>query len=214
MPFWKEQRSSGLINQALEEICRMLEQEQGMFRAGCDAFLGVQGSAVDVVTADRDINAGERMVRRLVTQHLTVNPEQDLPTSLVLISIVHDVERIGDYTKGLIELSEFRPVDLPDGKYAGMCTEIREMIEPLLGQTLEAFRESDAELAREVMLRHQEVKARSDILLGAAMQDSEAGREALYYTMGSRILRRISAHLSNIVSGIANPFDLLSRNIR
>jgi phosphate uptake regulator len=64
---------------------------------------------MDIAEKDETINVGERMVRRMVAQHLTINPEQDLPSSLVLISIVHDVERIGDYTKGLIELSRFRP---------------------------------------------------------------------------------------------------------
>jgi phosphate uptake regulator len=86
------------------------------------------------------------------------------------------------------------------------------MIQPMVAQTLEAFRESDADLSREVMSRHREVKARTDDLVETAMKDPESGREATYYCIGARNLRRISAHLSNIVSGIANPFDLLGRN--
>ena len=210
--FWKERKPSGLINDALEEIYRMLEQEEAMFHSACHTLLTGQETDIDVAEEDETINMGERMVRRMVAEHLTLNPEQDLPSSLVLIGIVHDVERIGDYTKSLIELSRFRPVDLKGGPYADMCAEIADMIQPLLQQTLEAFRESDADLARKVMSRHREVKARTDDLVEAAMKDSTAGREATLYCIGARILRRISAHLSNIVSGIANPFDLLGRN--
>ncbi len=205
-------KPSGLIHDAFEEIYRMLEQEEGMFQAACDALFTGQEPEVDVAKEDQDINVGERMVRRLVIEHLTVNPKQDLPASLTLVCIVHDVERIGDYTKGLIELSKFRPPSFEEGKYAQMWSEIRKMVEPILAQTLEAFRESDAEIAREVMRRHREVKAKTDALMVAAMQDPDAGRDAILYTGGARILRRISAHLSNIASGIANPFDLLGRN--
>ena len=205
-------KSGGLIHNALEEICRMLEQEEIMFRVACDALLSGQEPEMDVVEKDKDINVGERMVRRLVIEHLTVNPEQDLPASLTLIGIVHDVERIGDYTKGLIEFSKFHSPGFAEGKYAQMWSEIREKVEPILTQTREAFRESDAEIAREVMRRHREVKAQTDALMETAMQDPDAGRDAILYTVGTRNLRRISAHLSNIASGIANPFDLLGRN--
>ena len=167
---------------------------------------------MDIAGEDEAINMGERMVRRLVAEHLTINPKQDLPSSLVLISIVHDVERIGDYTKGLIELSRFRPPDLKGGQYADKCAEIGEMIQPMIAQTLDAFRESNADLARKVMARHREVKVLTDDLVETALKDPESGREATFYCIGARILRRISAHLSNIVSGIANPFDLLGRN--
>ena len=192
----------------------MLKKEQAMFQAGSEVFLNGQKPSVDIVALDKEINIGEQMVRRLVIQHLAVNPEQDLPTSLVLVGIVHDVERVGDYIKGLLELSRFRFPGIGGSQYAQMCREIQTLIEPMLSQTLEAFRESDAELARQVMRTHREVKSRTDILLGSAMQDPDADQETLFYGMGSRTLRRISAHLSNIASGIANPFDRLSRNIR
>ena len=37
--FWKEQKPSGLINNALEEIYSMLEQEEAMFRSVCSVLL-------------------------------------------------------------------------------------------------------------------------------------------------------------------------------
>ena len=206
---WSGRKLSGLVYDALQEVYGMLEREEGMFGSACDALMSDRPPAVDVVHEDEDINVGERMVRRMVVEHLTLNPDRDLPTSLVLISIVQDVERIGDYTKSLLELSRWRSVISAEEGHAGMCREIRKMIEPMFGITLRALRESDPELARETMRRHREVKGRTDALLEAVMQDADSGREAVVCSIASRFLRRVSAHLSNIASSIAIPFDQL-----
>ncbi len=206
---WRGRKPSGLLNDALEETYGMLEREEGMYRAACDALLLGKQPEVDIVQEDEDINVGERMVRRMVFEHLALNPEQDLPASLALIGIVHDVERVGDYTKSLLELTRWRSEASGEEKYPAMCGEIREMIEPMFGMTLKALRESDADLAREVMRRHREVKDRTDLFVETVMQDPDVGRETVVCSIASRFLRRISAHLSNIASSVANPFDRL-----
>ena len=53
---------------------------------------------------DDVVDDGERMVRRTILQHLTVNPQQDLVASLILVSMVQDAERIGDFARGMAEL--------------------------------------------------------------------------------------------------------------
>jgi phosphate uptake regulator len=209
---WRVAKPSGLLKDALDETYGMLEREQAMFAAACDALLSGKQPDVDISAEDKDINLGERMVRRLVFQHLVVNPEQDLPASLTLIGMVHDIERIGDYSKNLLELSKLSARDTGEGKYADICRGIRDSVEPLLELTLKAFKESDAELAREVMRRHQEVKKLSDGIIEQAMQDPDVHGDAVRFTVASRFLRRISAHLSNIASSIANPFDKLGGN--
>ena len=83
------------------------------------------------------------------------------------------------------------------------------MIRPLFPQVLEALREADAELGRKVMRRHEEIRTRTDQVLTAAMEDAGADRETLLYTLASRHLRRVSAHLSNVVSSVVNPLDRL-----
>lgn len=209
---WRVAKPSGLLKDALDETYKMLEQEQAMFAAACDTLLQGKQPEVDISKEDKDINLGERMVRRLVFQHLTVNPEQDLPASLTLIGMVHDIERIGDYTKNLLELSRLTAAVAGEGKYADICTEIRASVEPLLELTLKALKESDADLAREVMRRHLDVKALTDGILEKAIQDPDVHGDAVRFSVASRFLRRISAHLSNIASSIANPFDKLGGN--
>jgi phosphate transport system protein len=209
---WRVAKPSGLLKDALEETYGMLEREKAMFAAACDALFSGKTPEVDVSEEDKDINLSERMVRRLVFQHLTVNPEQDLPASLTLIGMVHDIERIGDYTKNMLELAKMKVQDPGEGKYVDICREMRERIDPLLEMTLKAFRESDAELARDVMRQHVEVKQLSDGIIEQAMGDPDVHGDAVRFSVASRFFRRISAHLSNIASSIANPFDKLGGN--
>lgn len=209
---WGFPKSPGLINDALEEVYRMLEQEKDMFTCAADALITGETPDIDLSKADRDINMGERLVRRLVIEHLTLNPQEDLPVSLALISIIHDVERIGDYTKSLEELANMRPPVMQNGSYADRCRDIQAAITPLFEMTLEALRESDEEIAKNVMQLHLAVKKQTDELLQTAMQDENVQKDALFFSVGSRFLRRISAHLSNIASSIPNAFDQLGRN--
>ena len=204
--------SPGLIHDALGEVYRMLQQEEGMFASASDAFLTGEVPTLDLAKQDQDINLGERLVRRLVIEHLTLNPQQDLPISLALISIIHDVERIGDYTKSLAELAQLRPPIMQNGIYADQSREIQAAISPLFATTLEAFKESDEELAREVMEKHRAIKELTDKILQDALADPTSQKDALFYSVGSRFFRRISAHLSNIASSICNAFDQLGRN--
>ncbi|MCZ6636008.1 MAG: hypothetical protein O7G87_21635, partial [bacterium] len=178
--------------------------------AACDALFEGKDPEIDVVEEDEDIDVGERMVRRLVFQHVNLNPTQDLPASLALLSVVHDVERIGDYAKSLVYLARWRTEETETGEHGVLCGEIREAIAPMVGQTLKALREGDAELAREVMRKSREVKNMTRVLLESLLQDGGEGREAVVCSSAAQYLRRISAHLSNIASSVANPFDQLA----
>lgn len=200
-------RRTTLVYEALQEVLNMLERAEKMFGVVCSTLLTQEEAVADIDREDRDINEGEHLVRRLILEHLVINPDRDLPASLALISIVHDVERLGDYAKNLVELNQWADLCSGEGKYADLCREIHGMIAPLYGQAAEALRESDAEVARQVMRRHVEVKQRTDEFVVAVMEDAETKREAVLYALASRFLRRTSAHLSNIASSVANPLD-------
>ena len=201
-------KRSALLYRAFEDTDEMLQREERMFRVACDFLFLNKKPELDVVHQDEDIDTKERIIRMLVLEHLAMNPLQDLPASLVLISVVHDLERIGDYSKGLLEIGEVYAEEPRVGKYAQTCQEMRQMIAPLFGMTRQAFAESDLEMAKAVMERHREIKARSDRIVKALSKETGiTANEAVVYTLGARGLRRISAHLSNITSSVTNPFD-------
>ena len=194
-----------LLSDAIQEVLDMMERAQRMFGLSC--CQGTEEGAVQLLQDDSDINAGERRVRRMVVQHLTMHPEQDLPTSLALISIIHDVERLGDYAKSLIELNQWGEMWSGDRDRARMCQELHRSIAPLFDQVMTALRDSDADLAREVMREHEVIKKRTDDFLKEVIDEPGGGRDPVLFSLACRFLRRISAHLSNVASSVANPLD-------
>ena len=196
-------KRTALLVDAFEEVIQMVERTERMFDDACTAFMSDQERDVDISAEDRAINDGERMIRRLVTQHLTINPKQDLPASLALFSIVHDVERIGDYAKSLSELCQWQSDS--EGSDAGR--QLHEKITPLFGQLLQALRDEDVDAARQVLRTHEEVKIASDTFVTGAFQDEASNRHTVVQVMAVRFLRRSSAHLSNVASSVVNPLD-------
>jgi hypothetical protein len=70
-----------------------------------------------------------------------------------------------------------------------------------------AFRDDDVEGARLVVATHAELKkAFIDYTEQVAKSDLDADM-AIVYASAARILRRISAHLSNIASTVVQPYD-------
>lgn len=210
--FWKTKDRAPLIHDAFNEVYGMVQRAEGMFQSACQSLFGEPGeveAAHDVAGMDEDIDYAERVVRRLVFEHLSMNPSQDLTASLVLVSIVHDIERTGDYVKSLSYLST-RPTT--DSSSKERCKSIAGRIRPLFGDTLRALREGNEELAHSVMSEHAVVKADANQFLQDLLSvESEAGvsHDALVWSIGAQYLRRISAHLSNIASSVTNPFDRL-----
>ena len=199
-------KRTALLYDAIEVVLTMIERAERMFGAVGQPLDQLE-QVVDIDQEDRDINAGEQMVRRMVMQHLVLNPDQDLSTSLALISIVHDIERMGDYAKNLTALNQWSKLCSGEGPYPQLYREIHGAITPLFPQVLEALREDNAAVARQVMQRHEGIKVRTDDFITVVMDDDGAQREAVLYTLASRFLRRTSAHLSNVASSITNPLD-------
>ena len=95
---------SGLVEAAFEDVTTMFRQSAKMLDLSLAALLDNEELQVDLDHMDDVVDEGERMVRRTILQHLSVNPRQDLVASLILVSTVQDAERIGDFARGLGEL--------------------------------------------------------------------------------------------------------------
>ncbi|MGD2114998.1 MAG: PhoU domain-containing protein [Acidobacteriota bacterium] len=199
------QRST-LIESAFEDVSEMLRVSARMLDLALEALLDNRPLQADLDQLDDPVDEAERMVRRSVLEHLSFNPQQDLVASLVLVSMVQDAERIGDFARGIGEL-----VPLAKSERKGPFTErLREAareLRPLFEVTERAFREDDSEEARRVMTRCAELKEElQEFTRGVADSDLSADM-AVVYANAARILRRIGSHLSNIASSVAQPYD-------
>jgi phosphate transport system protein len=199
-------RRSTLIDAAFRDISEMLSHSRAMLDLALGALLDNRPLEVDLDEMDDAVDEGERMVRRTVLEHLSVNPRQDLVASLVLASMVQDAERVGDFARGIAEL-----VPLAGGPRQGpFADELRELagrLRPLFALTEKAFADDDPDQARRVMTAYAELKtAFLDFTRRVAASDLGADM-AVVYSGAARSLRRVGAHLSNIASSVVQPYD-------
>ncbi len=197
---------SKLVEAAFEDVATMFQQSAKMLDLSLLALLDNEELRVDLDDMDDVVDEGERMVRRTILQHLSVNPRQDLVASLILVSTVQDAERMGDFARGLGEL-----IDLAgsprEGRFADELRALTDRLQPMFEVCERAFRDDNLEEARQVVATHTELKqAFIDYTAQVAKSDLTADM-AIVYASAARILRRISAHLSNIASTVVQPFD-------
>ncbi len=200
------------LNQAFERSREMLAEDQEMFEAAVRSLRESDDARleIDIYAKDQLINAYEREVRRKVMTHLAVGGEPDINAALVLVSVVIDIERIGDYTKNIVELALHHPERLRCGPCEPEVSKIETTVRTMFSLLIDALPESDEDKAREVMGEHWWIARRSDELVNRLLEADEPalpGKEAVATALYARYLKRISAHLKNIASSIVNPFD-------
>ena len=197
---------SSLIDAAFSDVSSMLAQSGRMFDLAVEALLDNRPLSADLEQMDDSVDEGERMVRRTVLQHLSVNPQQDLVASLVLASMVQDAERIGDFANGLGHLVGLAQSPR-EGPYRDELCEMVSDIRPMFQLCEEAFREDDPEKAKKVIKAHREVKKKLSAFRRRVAKSDLSADMAVVYAGASAALRRTSAHLCNIASTVVQPYD-------
>jgi len=207
---WKQLFGTGepstLVESAFKDVTLMLERSAEMLDLSLEALLDNKVLTVDLDHMDDVVDEGERMVRRTVLQHLSVNPQQDLVASLILVSMVQDVERIGDFARGLSELIQ-QAGSPRSGIHAEGLRTLASRVRPMFEICTRAFIEGDSDQARVVIQNHLQLKKDCVEYTNQVAKSDLTADMAIVYATAARILRRISAHLSNISSTVVQPYD-------
>lgn len=197
---------STLVEAAFKDVSTMLQQSAKMLDHSLAALLQNRELDVDLEHMDDVVDEGERMVRRTILEHLSVNPRQDLVASLILVSMVQDAERIGDFSRGLGELVTLGKQPR-QGPPAEELRQLAGRLRPMFEVCERAFRRDDVDLAREVIATHGKLKPALIAYTKRIAESDLTADMAIVYATAARILRRISAHLSNIASTVVQPYD-------
>jgi phosphate uptake regulator len=200
------------LQQAFERSREMLREDREMFEAAVRSLRHQDDARVhvDIYAKDQMINAYEREVRRKVMTHLAVASGRDVGAALVLVSVVIDIERIGDYTKNIVELALHHPGRLRCGPFEEDVLKVETTVRTMFELLLEALPAHDEAKAREVMSEHWWIARRTDEIVRQLIERDQVelpGKEAVATAMYARFLKRVSAHLMNIASSVVNPFD-------
>jgi phosphate transport system protein len=205
-------RQEDLYTQALQESYTMLDMDLAMYEASVESlrYSNTGEIKVDIFALDKQINAFERDVRRKVLTHLAVSGPSNLTSGLVLVSIVIDIERIGDYAKNIYDLARKHPRRLHGNTLEEDIREVETGVTRLFKDTVAAFRESDIEASRVIMTTYKgEIAAACDgivnRIVSGEVSDLEPGAAAAI-ALYTRYLKRIAGHSRNIITSVVNPF--------
>lgn len=202
-----------LMKQAFDASVDMLKTDQEMFLEAVRSLRDSDTADLrfDLYEKDRQINAYEREVRRKVMTHLAIAGATELAMGIRLVSIVIDIERIGDYTKNIVELAMTHPERLNLGAFENDVVPVEQRLKANFDTLIKAFVEQDSKLAREIMSTHQkEVSSVCDgiviSLVRGEVRDLNT-QTAAAMVLYLRFIKRIHSHLKNIASSIVNPVD-------
>lgn len=203
--------SENLLDSALKTTVTMLEFDERMYDASSTSLREQDNAEVelDIKQTDRKINKYQREVRRHVLTHLSVTGTQNLVPGLILLTIIIDVERIGDYTKNILDLAVRHPERLNAGKHESVLQEIEQSISESFPVVIEALKTQSKEAAREIMKRENHLARAGDSIVYDMVTATDAPSRpgsAVALAMYARYLKRINAHLTNVASAMVNPF--------
>ncbi len=213
---WKEIlaifNKDSLLDQAYKKSYEMLEITHQMFKEAKISLRERNDNKLAEHIYDQDIavNKFEREVRRKVLSHLAVSGSIDLYSGLVLVSIIIDVERIGDYTKNIVEMAQNHPSKLHGGLYEDDLLKVETAVEDVFTRMREIFEKTDDRKAEQLLVEYQWINKICDQHAIDYLNERDktiSSGDAVALSLYFRFLKRINSHLRNIATSVVNPFD-------
>jgi phosphate uptake regulator len=197
-----------------QNFTEMLGITQEMILEASQIYWGKQQSPEERTRLyDRDVrvNKLERTIRKRIVSHLSiaVAPARDIPYCLVLMSVVKDVERLGDYAKNLLEAGELFREPLPDDDLVRELREIRRTVEATVAAASDIWTAEDRERALELTREGRGVSKRCDDLLHKLARAEYPTAVAVSLALGIRFYKRINGHVLNVLSSTIMPVHKL-----
>ena len=213
---WKEIKTlwsaDNLLKEAWDLTYEAINIDSEMFNDAVDALWGENRRKVQklIFKKDKLINKYERDIRRKVITHLTVQGNESLAAGLVLSTVIVDVERIGDYIKNIVDLTEMHPQELEGKKEKEKLNEIETAIKRMFKEAPLCIESGDEDMALDMYSETKEIGRSCDNNIEKLIVENEESLDSssvavlvLYF----RYLKRINAHLRNIISSVINPYD-------
>lgn len=202
-------RSDNPLASIAEKFSQMLALAWENTRAAGEIYFGKKASAEErsqIYKKDIQINKLERAIRKRVVAHLSF-PENipDVPYCLLMMSLVKDVERLGDYAKNLAEVMDQHGGRLADGDILDELVEIRTEVEKGFEGATELVGSTDLERVLELIRSGRDVAQRCDLLITKIARSDVDAATAAASVLATRYYKRIGGHVLNTLSSIVMP---------
>jgi Na+/phosphate symporter len=208
-----------LMDQAYERTYEMIDITSDMYKEIRNRlrFDADYQFSFDIRNQDIAINKYEREVRRNVFNHLCVSGMEDLTSGLILVSIIIDIERIGDYTKNMVELAESINKVLKGGKFEKDLHKVEIAVEDTFKRVRELLEKADDKMAEQLLKEYKWVNKVCDMHVHDLLNKKKtkiSSAKAVALSLYFRYLKRINSHLRNIASSVVNPFPRIGFKVK
>lgn len=199
------------MDEVEERIHQMLLDARVVYDTAMEAVFG-GGKSKETKTAvkstDHEINVAQRDVRRALLIHSSVAPATDVAQVLSYMSVVKDVERIGDYSKNLYDLAKYG-VDFEAADDHEELAAYRDRVGQLITDAAAVFKARDTEGAESLVSKANRFLDDYDAQVKSAYRSEGPAAPAVARALYYRFLKRITAHVMNFLTALVLPLDLL-----
>lgn len=209
---WKK---DDLLDRASHKTRVMLQNSEKMFDKAVAVLLDGKNGGFNVKKEDDTINKFEIEVRQKILSHLVVSSKADIVASLILIGVVKDIERIGDLSRDIVNLTSTYRKKVSKDKYIEGFKKLKETTMGMFKLTYEAFEKSDMKKGKKVMSDYDKIARKCDKIVKELASATKCNsQDAVSYVLLSRYIKRVNGHLMNIASTVVRPFHKISfRNL-
>ena len=204
-------RGDDPLSKVADDFALMLNLTREMSHSAGQIFFGEdhdENAQDRVHKTDAEVNELERVIRRSLMTHLAIpGNSADAPYSLLLMSLVKDVERLGDYAKNLSEIVEIGPDVLPEGAELDELKLIRKNVESTYQVCANVVLSSRQGEAAELIQQGRETARQCDGLITTIGKSDYDASTTTAYILGTRYYKRINAHVLNVLSSVVMPLD-------
>lgn len=192
-------------------LLEMLANDRHGFDLAFSALLA--GADPEVVgpelrETDKKVNEGERAIRRELIVHASVHGAYHVPAILVYMSVVKDVERVGDYAKNIFDLAAQRR-DLADSPEADELRGFASRISEMITETAIIFGGDKQNEARALVAEGDTLQDLFDARVSALVTSENPTRNDAVFAVLFRYFKRTVSHLMNVLSAVVMPVDQL-----
>ena len=209
LAFWK---GKDFLTQVLGEFKEMLDQTEDMFVTVCGTLLdNVENKDLKKKTysIDKKVNSLQKDIRKRIVTHLSLQPTVDANACLLLMSVVKDAERLGDYSKNLYEVTKLLDEPIDREMFSKYFDALDKEIIKLFKQTKDAFMGSDDKKAGASWDYEVKISKRCDSIIEELAKSNLSVNQGICFTLIARHFKRIAGHLINIATSVILPLDEL-----
>ncbi len=204
-------KSDSLMERAFQRSYDMLDLTNLMFSESKQVLRETETSLAkyDINDQDSDVNKYQREVRKDVLNHLLMAGTDELVSGMVLVSIVIDIERIGDFTKNIVEIAQNHSQRLDAGEFEDDLIKIENAVTDSLNRTIYCFKNSDETAALQLLKEYKWMPKACDKKIASLIRGEDTtlpSGSAVALAIYIRALKRIFAHSKNVATSIVNPF--------